>query len=163
MVAATDITLRAATPDDVAILIPLVNDAYRKSEGHVFPESTRIERGDLLARVDSVVVAEIDGRVAGCMQFELHDDYAHFGLLSVHVGLQGTGVGSRLIEHAELVARAAGCSVMRIEVVKEGGRVPYYERRGYRVTAETPGQQWNGGADWGAAIDWHMVDMEKAL
>jgi hypothetical protein len=52
---------------------------------------------------------------------------------------------------------------MRIEVVKEGGRVPFYERRGYVVTSETDGQIWNDGQDWGAAGTWHMVDMEKPL
>jgi hypothetical protein len=52
---------------------------------------------------------------------------------------------------------------MRIEVVREGGKIPFYESRGYHVTGETPGQVWNGGRDWGAVIDWHMVDMEKAL
>ena len=52
---------------------------------------------------------------------------------------------------------------MRIETIKEAGHVPFYERYGYRVTAETPGQTWNGGTDWGAAIPWHMVDMEKPL
>jgi hypothetical protein len=52
---------------------------------------------------------------------------------------------------------------MRIEVVEEGGRIPYYERRGYRVTQRYLGQEWNNGADWGAAIEWHMVEMEKQL
>jgi hypothetical protein len=31
------------------------------------------------------------------------------------------------------------------------------------VLGETDGQTWNGGADWGAAIPWQMVDLEKAL
>lgn len=173
---ATGITIRAATPDDVPALVEMVNAAYRKSEGHVFPGTTRVQRTDAMARLDGTLVAIVDGALAGCVRYEIggHDcsvpdqavddaRLAHFGLLSTDVAQQGRGIASALVEHVERVAREAGCAMMRIEVVKEGGRVPYYERRGYRVTAQTDGQVWNGGQDWGAAGTWHMVDMEKPL
>jgi GNAT superfamily N-acetyltransferase len=173
---ATGITIRAATPEDVPSLVAMVNAAYRKSEGHVFPGTTRVQRTDAMQRLDGTLVSIVDGAVAGCVRCELggHDctvpeqatsdaRVAHFGLLSTDISLQGRGIASALVEHVEQLARDAGCTVMRIEVVKEGGRVPFYERRGYRVTAETDGQTWNGGKDWGAAGPWHMVDMEKPL
>jgi GNAT superfamily N-acetyltransferase len=173
---APSITIRPAAADDVPTLVEMVNAAYRASEGHVFPGTTRVQRTDAMKRLDGMVVAIVDGAVAGCVRYELggHDcavpeqsDHdariAHFGLLSTDIGLQGRGIASRLIEHVERTARDAGCTLMRIEVVKEGGRVPFYERRGYVVTAETDGQIWNGGQDWGAAGAWHMVDMEKPL
>jgi hypothetical protein len=68
-----------------------------------------------------------------------------------------------LAEYAEQAAAAAGASAVRIETVKQAGLIPFYERRGFRVVAETDGQLWNGGADWGAAIPWQMVEMEKRL
>ena len=157
------VTVRTATPDDVPALVALVNAAYRIGEGHVFPSTDRLERTEAMKQLKRIVVAEVGGEVAGCVDIDLTGEAAHFGMLAVDVGAQGRGTGSLLIDHAESQAREAGKSAMRIEVVKEGGRVPYYERRGYRVTRETPGQQWNGGADWGAAIEWHMVDMEKTL
>jgi predicted N-acetyltransferase YhbS len=173
---ATGITIRAATPDDVSALVEMVNAAYRASEGDVFPGTTRVQRTDAMKRLDGTLVAIVDGAVAGCVRYELggHDcsvpeqsdgdaRVAHFGLLATDVSKQNGGIGSALIEHVERLAREAGCALMRIEVVKEGGRVPFYQRRGYRVTAETPGQEWNGGQDWGAAGPWHMVDMEKPL
>ena len=175
-IAATSITIRAATPDDVPALVEMVNAAYRASEGHVFPSTTRVGRTDAMRRLDGTLVAIVDGAVAGCVRYELrgHDcsvpeqaetdsRVAHFGLLATDIALQGRGIASALVEHVERLARDAGCTLMRIEVVKEGGRVPFYERRGYRVTAETDGQAWNGGQDWGAAGPWHMVDMEKPL
>ena len=157
------ITIRPATPDDLAVLVTLVNDAYRISEGHVFPGTDRVQRTDALKKLDGIVVAEIGGAIAGCVHIDLTGEAAHFGMLATDVAGQRRGIGSMLIDHAERVARAAGATAMRIEVVKEAGRVPFYERRGYTVVRETPGQQWNNGADWGAAIDWHMVDMEKQL
>jgi GNAT superfamily N-acetyltransferase len=162
-VAATGIRIRAATPDDVPALVELVNTAYRASEGDVFPGTTRVQRTDAMKRLDGTLVATAEGALAGCVRVELEPPVAHFGLLSTDIAMQGRGIASALIDHVEQLARDAGCTVMRIEVVKEGGRVPFYERRGYVVTKETPGQIWNGGQDWGAAGPWHMVDMEKPL
>jgi predicted N-acetyltransferase YhbS len=173
---APSITIRAATPDDVPALVEMVNAAYRASEGDVFPGTTRIQRTDAMKRLDGTLVAIVDGALAACIRYETgehdcsvsgradHDAHvAHFGLLATSIAAQGRGIASELIEHVERIARAAGCNLVRIEVVKEGGKVPFYERRGYRVTAETDGQTWNGGQDWGAAGPWHMVDMEKTL
>ena len=160
---ASSITIRSATPGDVTALVTLVNEAYRASEGDVFPGSTRTERTDILKDLDHILVAERGGLPCASIHLRIDGDGAHFGLLATDVKLQGGGIASTLIEHVESLAREAGCRVMRIDVVKEGGRVPFYERRGYRVVRETPGQVWNGGADWGAAIEWHMVDMEKPL
>jgi GNAT superfamily N-acetyltransferase len=157
------ITIRAATADDVPALIAMVNAAYRRSEGDVFPTSERVDRTDAMQHLPRIVVAEVGGVVAGSIDIELSGDTAHFGMLATDVGMQGRGIGSLLVDHAEEQARAAGHTVMRIEVVKEGGRVPWYERKGYRVLRETPGQSWNGGQDWGAVAPWHMVDMEKEL
>ncbi|MEX2246435.1 MAG: GNAT family N-acetyltransferase [Dehalococcoidia bacterium] len=157
------LALRRATPDDLPVLVPLINAAYRKTEGHVFRTTSRTDRDDLAQRLSGLVVAEVDGRVAGCIHIDLSGEHAHYGLLAVDVARHGHGIGSMLIEHAEQAGWAAGHTVVRIEAVKEAGYIPFYERRGYRVMAETDGQVWNGGADWGAVILWHMTDMEKVL
>jgi GNAT superfamily N-acetyltransferase len=161
--APSGVMMRRGTPADVEALVSLVNEAYRKTEGHVFPGSTRTERGDLLERIGEIIVAEADGRPVGCLHFTTDGDVAHFGLLAADVRLHGRGIGSALIAHAEHLGRDAGCRVMRIESVKEANMLPYYERRGYRVLREKVGQEWNGGQDWGAAIEWHMVELEKIL
>jgi N-acetylglutamate synthase-like GNAT family acetyltransferase len=159
------VAVRAATRDDADAIVALVNDAYRDSESNVFPSTTRTQREDIGGRIGDMFVAERDGRIAGCVHLEINGTDAHFGLLAADVALHRRGIGSALITHVEDLARTAGCRVMRIDVVKEGAwdRIAYYGRHGYRVVRETPGQVWNGGADWGAAIEWHMVDMEKQL
>jgi GNAT superfamily N-acetyltransferase len=157
------LVVRPAKPEDVPALVSMVNAAYRVSEGDVFPGTTRVQRTDAMRQLDGTLVLLVDGELAGCVRFELEPPVAHFGLLATEVSRQGAGIGSRLIGHVEQLARNAGCTTMRIEVVKEGGRVPFYERRGYTVTSETDGQEWNGGQDWGASGPWHMVEMEKRL
>jgi GNAT superfamily N-acetyltransferase len=161
--AAANVSLRRAAETDVTALVEMVNAAYRKTEGHVFPGTTRTERVGLSKILPEITVSESAGRLVACVHITTTPPDGHFGLLAVDVALHGSGLGSLLISHAETLARAAGCTTMRIEAVKEGGRVPYYERRGYRVTAEHIGQEWNRGEDWGAAIEWHMVEMVKAL
>lgn len=160
---AVGVTIRKATPADIDVLVPMVNAAYRITEGHVFPTTDRIERTDAMKQIEDIIVAEIGGSIVGCVDLDLSGDSAHFGMLATGVSMQRRGIASALIAYAENAARAAGCSVMCIETIKEAGHVPFYERFGYRVTGETPGQKWNAGVDWGAAIPWHMVDMEKRL
>jgi len=160
---AASLRLRAASPADVPALEALVNAAYHDSERHVFPGTRRTERDQLLQQLDGVTVAEIGARIVACINVNASRDPAHFAMLAVDPTLHRSGIGSRLIDHAERIAKVAGCRRMQIETVKEAGLVPYYQRRGFRVSGETPGQVWNNGADWGAAIDWHMVDMEKDL
>jgi GNAT superfamily N-acetyltransferase len=155
--------LRAATAADIEILVPMINAAYAFTEGHVFGGMPRAERHDIRKLLDGIVVAELGGRIVACVHIDAAGDPAHFGLLAVDVSLHRSGLGSRLIEHAETVAREDGATTMRIETVKQAGIIPFYERHGYQVTGETDGQIWNGGADWGAIIPWQMVDMEKRL
>jgi GNAT superfamily N-acetyltransferase len=157
------LVIRNATPDEVPALVAMINAAYRRSEGHVFPTTERIERTGALKRLDGIVVAEADGALAGSIHIELDERGGHFGMLATDVAMQRRGVASALIAHAEQVARDAGCLVMRIEVVREGGALPLYERLGYRIVRESPGQEWNNGQDWGAAIPWHMIELEKVL
>ena len=159
---ATTVRLRPATAADINVLVPLINAAYGKSEANVFARSDRADRGNVARAIDGIVVAELDCAIVGSVQVEVDAEEAHFGLLAVDIAVQGRGVGSQLIAHAEQMARAAGLAVMKIETVKEAGLRTFYEAHGYRAVRETPGQVWNGGADWGAVIDWHMIDMEKA-
>jgi N-acetylglutamate synthase-like GNAT family acetyltransferase len=163
--AAPRVSIRAAVPADIDVLVQLINDAYAQSERNVFPSTTRTQRSGIERHLDEVYVAESVGGPLGSVHVHIDGDRAHFGMLAVSVDHHHVGIGSLLIRHAEQIARAAGCKTMHIEVVKEGipDRVAYYARRGYVVTRETDGQTWNGGADWGAAISWHMVDMEKPL
>ena len=161
--AATSVRLRAATAVDVHALVLMINAAYDRTEHHIFPVSRRTERHDVSKLIASIVIAEIEGAIAACIQIDVSGDPAHYGLLAVDTSLHRSGVGSLLVEHAEAVAREAGATAVRIETVKQAGLTPFYERRGYRVIGETDGQVWNRGADWGAVIDWQMVDMEKAL
>ncbi|HEX5479462.1 MAG TPA: GNAT family N-acetyltransferase [Dehalococcoidia bacterium] len=155
--------LRRATAADIDVIVPMINAAYDVTEHDVFPNTRRCDRQEITAIVEQIVVAEVDGRVGACVHIDTSGDAAHYGLLAVDVSLHRSGLGSMLAQHAEQAAMAAGAQALRIETVKQAGLIPFYERLGFRVIAEADGQVWNGGADWGAAIPWQMVEMEKTL
>jgi N-acetylglutamate synthase-like GNAT family acetyltransferase len=155
--------LRSATTEDIEALVALINAAYDRTEHHIFQGSRRADRNDVSQLKEDMVIAELPNGIAGCIHIDVSGDPAHYGLLAVDVSLHRSGLGSLLVEHAETAARDAGATAVRIETVKQAGLIPFYERRGYRIVGETDGQVWNGGADWGAASPWQMVDMEKRL
>jgi predicted N-acetyltransferase YhbS len=164
-VAGAAITVRPATPADVDALLAVINPAYKRADGHIFPHATRVDREDLLGAIASghLAVAEIDGAIAGSIEFDTSANPAHFGPLATAIEYQRRGVARALIAHAEAAAREAGGTVMRLEAIREVGWIPFYEALGYVAVRETPGDVWTDGSNWGAVRPWTMVEMEKRL
>jgi predicted N-acetyltransferase YhbS len=164
-VAGAAITIRPATPADVDALLAVINPAYKRADGHIFPDGARVDRESLCEAIGAghVVVAVIDGAVAGSIEFDFSVEPAHFGPLATAVDYQRRGVARALIAHAEDAARAAGRTVMRLEAIREVGWTPFYEALGYVAVRETPGEVWTNGSNWGAARPWTMVEMDKRL
>ena len=90
----------------------------------------QIKRGE-------VVIAEIDGRIAGFAVVLDRDGAAELDGLFVEPGLWRHGIGSALVEEAVHQARSRGLSLMT--VVANPGAKEFYERCGFTVegSAET--------------------------
>jgi GNAT superfamily N-acetyltransferase len=143
------LTYRDATPADVGTLVGLIESAYRgeTSRGGLTTEADYIEgqRTDpagVLAVVEApgsrMLVVERDGAVVACCQLEHRGDAAYFGMFAVRPGLQGGGLGRRILGEAERFAREEW-GVRRMEMTVVSVReelIAYYERRGYRRTGE---------------------------
>ncbi|HEY8171836.1 MAG TPA: GNAT family N-acetyltransferase [Dehalococcoidia bacterium] len=138
---AAKLTFRFATDEDVAALVPMINEAYMR-EAWLLP-SPRVTAewlGDDLA--DSrhrVIIAEHDGVLAGSVrvQWDL-DDGAWFGLLATSIAYQGRGVAPSLVAEAERIGREAGAGIMRLDCAEELGLPPYYESLGYEIESVEP-------------------------
>lgn len=140
---------RHATLDDIPAIVALVQSAYR---GDVSRAGWTTE-ADLLdgQRIDPDGVAEViskpdscvlllegaDGLLA-CAHVEKRGDAGYFGMFAVRPGLQGQGVGRRVLTEAERIAREAWrvthMSMSVIDVRDE--LIAWYERCGYRRTGE---------------------------
>lgn len=142
--------IRAAARDDLAVLHPLIERAYRGDSARKgwtheadLMSSARTDRATLEAIVadpaSRLLVAERDGQMIGCVHVaDLGDARAYLGMLCVEPGLQGSGLGKRLIDAAEAIARetfhAAQIEMTVIEVRAE--LLAYYQRRGYVPNGE---------------------------
>jgi N-acetylglutamate synthase-like GNAT family acetyltransferase len=138
---------RFATVDDVAAIHELIERAYRgpealsswTSEAGLLstPRTSAEEIAKHVGRDECrFVVAERDGRVVGCALIEKHGVEGYFGMLAIHPGLQGTGLGKALLARVESSVRELWhCNAMTLKVINLRHEIiGWYERRGYALT-----------------------------
>jgi ribosomal-protein-alanine N-acetyltransferase len=88
----------------------------------------------------NVLVARIDGRMAGFAIMRYGDDDAHLDLLAVAPEFRRAGLARRLLQWLEKCAVVAGTFRIALEVRAENtGAQLFYERMGYRRLAHLPG------------------------
>lgn len=64
-------------------------------------------------------------------------DTLYFGMLTVEPTLQTQGLGKKILEHVEAIAKNLGCKRIRFTVIPTRTElVAFYERRGYRATGK---------------------------
>ncbi|MFF6777191.1 GNAT family N-acetyltransferase [Streptomyces sp. NPDC012637] len=141
------ITYREASLDDVPVLVPLVESAYRgdSSRGGWTTEADLLEgqRTDaegvasvITAPGSRLMVVERDGDIIACCQLEHRGDAAYFGMFAVRPELQGAGLGRQIIAEAERRVRELwDAREMHMTVISVRAElIAWYERRGYRRT-----------------------------
>ncbi|TLX22066.1 GNAT family N-acetyltransferase [Thermomonas fusca] len=140
---------RNATPADIDTIVALVTSAYRGDSSRAgwtteadLLDGNRIDpevlRTDLARPRSRVLLAEADDGLQACAHVADEDGAGYFGMFAVRPGLQGGGLGKRLLAECERIARDEwGLPVMRMTVIDVRDElIAYYERRGYRRTGE---------------------------
>ncbi|WP_374984160.1 GNAT family N-acetyltransferase [Streptomyces fradiae] len=143
-------TYRDAVEADVPALVALVESAYRgdasragwTTEADLLdgqrtdPQGVREVIG---APGSRLLVVERDGELVACCQLERRGDAAYFGMFAVRPGLQGGGLGRRVLAEAERLAREEwSAREMHMTVISVRDElIAWYERRGYRRTGRT--------------------------
>ena len=149
MASRSDIVIRKAGPDDAAALKAILRDTFESTWlPQLTPEAAAIyQRQDRPAayvgeRGLLFVVAEIDGTVVGFVDW--NGDFVNaLHVLATHAR---SGVGSRLMDHAEAAMAAAGHAQARLETDTFNTRSQaFYARRGYREAGRYPDEEWNSG------------------
>ncbi|WP_431783747.1 GNAT family N-acetyltransferase [Streptomyces chumphonensis] len=148
------LTFRTATESDVEPLVALVESAYRGESSRAGwtteadlldgrrtdPEGVR----ELVAdRSSRLLVAEREGLPVACCHLERRERpegaVAYFGMFAVRPGLQGAGLGRRVLAEAERTAAALwGARMMEMTVITQReDLIAWYVRRGYARTGRT--------------------------
>ncbi|MFF5426877.1 MULTISPECIES: GNAT family N-acetyltransferase [unclassified Streptomyces] len=141
---------RDAVPEDVPVLVPLVESAYRgdasragwTTEADILQGQRTDAEGVAAVITDPrsrLMVVERDGEVVACCQLEHRGEAAYFGMFAVRPELQGAGLGKRIIAEAERRVRELwGVREMHMTVISVREElIAWYERRGYRRTGRT--------------------------
>lgn len=148
----TDVVFRAATVADVAALHRLIESAYRGETAKAgwtheadLLGGQRTDAAELTAiladpsRVLLLAEAE-ESEPVGCVQVaDLGDGLAYLGMLTVKPTLQSAGLGRRLLDAAEALARDRFAAArMEMTVIRQRPElIAWYDRRGYAPTGET--------------------------
>jgi GNAT superfamily N-acetyltransferase len=144
------LTFRTATPDDVPVLVELIQSAYRgeasragwTTEADIL-EGQRVDPEGVLAVVRGpagrLIAVERGGELVACCQLDHRGDHAYFGMFAVRPVLQAAGVGKAVLAEAERFARHEwGVAEMHMKVISvREDLVAWYLRRGYARAGET--------------------------
>ena len=131
------VAIRAASPDDCRGLAALSTQlGYPMS-----PEEAEERRSRIADHPDhALLVAEVDGRIAGWIQVSLPRAFetalqAEIAGLVVDEASRSRGIGGRLLAASESWAREHGCRAVRVRsnVVRERAH-GFYRRAGFRQT-----------------------------
>ena len=143
-------TIIAATPADAPALKNLLEAAYRgdsarqgwNHEADILDDE-RVAPGEVEALLAdpavTILTARDDDQLIGCVAVTRKDaSLAYLGMLCVLPTLQSAGLGRRLLDAAEDLARADGIAAMEMTVIdSRTSLIAWYERRGYALTGET--------------------------
>jgi ribosomal protein S18 acetylase RimI-like enzyme len=143
------VTIIPASPGDALALKDLLEAAYRgdsarqgwNHEADILDDerTSRAELDALLADPAVTILTARDGEaLVGCVAVTRKDaSLAYLGMLCVLPTLQSGGLGRRLLDAAEDLARAEGIAAMEMTVIdSRDSLIAWYERRGYARTGE---------------------------
>ena len=129
MIAATDVTIRSATADDLPALLALESQfpgdrlAARQFRRHLVNPRARLRVLVTAATVGGYALLFLR---AGSRTARLYS-------IAIDPHLRGRGAGAALLADAEREARRAGCSRLRLEVrADNAAAIGLYQRAGYR-------------------------------
>lgn len=150
----SELRYRSATIDDIDAIVALVTSAYRGPSSRAgwtteadLLDGARIHpqllRADIQRPHSRVLLAERPstgpgqpGELLACAHVAREDDAGYFGMFAVAPGLQGAGIGSRVLAECERIARDEWrLPAMRMTVIDvRDTLIAFYQRRGYLRT-----------------------------
>src|SRR5262249_37512160 len=136
-------TVRPAATADLEALIALEHEAF--SIDRISPRSFR---RFLVSANAALLVAEVDGRVAGYALVLFHASHAIARLYSIAASprLAGRRIGVTLLDAAEEAAVARGSPRLRLEVhERNAAAIALYRKSGYREVGPHPHYYENRG------------------
>ncbi len=149
----SSIQIRAANRRDIPAIVEIANSSVDEDEevgfGTVRSESLFTDVSRLSAawrepnhvRAEEVLVAELQGRVVGCVTVEDRGEVVELINIDVARERQGRGIGTRMVRLVEERARSEGKRAVTLGTSRNAAGVawrslPWWLSRGYHITGE---------------------------
>lgn len=143
-------TIRAATPDDIAAIRTIAHAAWPVAYGAILSPAQlayMLERmysaaaltEQMTGKGHAFLLAEEHGTAFGFASFSVHHEgrpltrLHKLYLLPRH---KGTGAGKALLEHVARAGRAAGNDTLQLNVNRHNPSVGFYQRQGFTIVRE---------------------------
>jgi ribosomal protein S18 acetylase RimI-like enzyme len=149
------ISVRRAQPSDALAVAELINRAYAIEA--FFVDGDRTHAGEIaeMMRTGTFVVLEGDAGLAAAVYVEAR---GYFGMLAVLPGLQGMGLGKRLVRIAEAMCEAQGVTTMNLRIINLREELArWYRSLGYHAVGTAP---YNHRP---VKQPCHFIDMQRSL
>jgi len=147
------IRIRPARREDIPAIVMISNSSVRPedeigfgtpSSESAFSDADRLSaawQDPNFVREEEVWVAEIGGRVVGCVTVEDRGEVLELINIDVPRDLQGRGIGTRMVRLVEERARSEGKHAVTLGTSRNAAgaawkSLPWWESRGYRITGE---------------------------
>lgn len=152
------LVIRSASQDDAEELSAVYRNAYRVNRKLGFPmtsESVTVAEVSEWIRTDHISVAIRGGDIVGGVRVQLEDsNRAKISRVAVHEAAKGNGIGTRLMLHAEELAKRKGCDVVWLTTPENHPFLPdWYRRLGYEKVGPHPLDLW----------EYNSIKLEKRL
>ena len=127
--------IRRAGPSDVVAIRQLTRAVYAKWIPVIGREPMPMIADYDRAVVDHWIdVAEVEGLLAGLIETIPHSDHLFVENLAVAEAMQGQGLATQLLQHAEALARNAGLPEVQLATNQAfTDNLSFYARRGYEA------------------------------
>lgn len=135
------ITYRPALQADLAAAAELVRGQPLFEPYGLTPESLQRTLNTALEQAEQLIVAETSGQIKGLIWFQLRGTFGRSGyvrLLLTATGMQGQGIGARLLELAEQAVFAQATDMFLLVNADNAAARRFYERHGYRQVGAIP-------------------------
>lgn len=140
----TEISFRDATAGDLPEIVRLLADDALGAQRERFEDPLPQAYYDAFAALQAqagnrILLAMMDGRIAGCAQLTLIPGLSHIGTLRAQIesvrvdsSMRGHGIGETLIRRCIGLAREAGCGLVQLTTDKSRADAHrFYERLGF--------------------------------
>ena len=143
--------ISTATKNDIPQLATLVNSAYRgeaskagwTTEANIISGNTRTDETQMGIEFSDTAVTILkytnaENNIDGCVYLKQLPHGLYLGMLCVNPNLQGSGIGKKLMQAAEVFAQSNGLTQIEMTVINVRTElIAWYQKLGYKYAGIT--------------------------